>query len=308
MSRNEKDFPSTKVRVKQFMELVYAYSVRNMTYDTDALNAFAGIQSCFEEGNNPVCHLQGIPLALGTTEKELESSELTFILNSFLTGLSWHPDDGRAHLSSRRAHFPSWSTAGWTGTKFYAKVLPDHLWIRNYVQDCSIEIENNVHHSLKQLIDVLRMFHASRSISQDSPEANAIYHRLTTPIALVLYAPTFESSLFTTTNPHQSWETAKLLGYPLQNYLGNNIKDEYMPFTYQSLIHGLVNNSLGCVLLGVVSGGFEGAILSAQILIVRWSGTDTASRIGIFQITLTHGSDEVLEQFNRLPMRKFRLV
>lgn len=98
----------------RYMGIVEKYTARDLTYDSDSLNAFAGIIRKFETATVAVNQIWGVPFCCGEDEKETS--------DSFLNGLVW------AHKSNninsrcyprRRPEFPSWSWAGWAGEVLY---------------------------------------------------------------------------------------------------------------------------------------------------------------------------------------------
>lgn len=100
------------------------YSTKDLTYPSDALNAFSGILRAFEDLEHPVYHLWGVPVLppvfRGSSRDELsgKSKELNDTVpiarsssDGFIVGLCWK----NSGLTTRRSLFPSWSWAGWKG-------------------------------------------------------------------------------------------------------------------------------------------------------------------------------------------------
>ncbi|KAL5391828.1 hypothetical protein DPSP01_001118 [Paraphaeosphaeria sporulosa] len=92
-----------------FWAAVKEYSLRCMTFDTDALAALEGILRRFQASPAFVYNIFGIPLVL----EEGARGENDALLNArlFVAGLSWY-HNGAAR---RRIQFPSWTWAGWEG-------------------------------------------------------------------------------------------------------------------------------------------------------------------------------------------------
>ena len=90
-------------------ERITEYVKRDLTYSSDALQAFDGILSKFEAMENSVPSICGIPL-FATDDDDITSS--------LIVGLSWRilmrtsPSELKRH-QWRRPGFPSWSWAGW---------------------------------------------------------------------------------------------------------------------------------------------------------------------------------------------------
>jgi hypothetical protein len=82
--------------LRNLYNLLFDYFGRQMTYETDTINAFQGVFQLFERRRN-IQHFYGLP----------------FLVNhqsSFIKSLLW-----RAKCTSRQPGFPSWSWAGWRG-------------------------------------------------------------------------------------------------------------------------------------------------------------------------------------------------
>lgn len=96
-------------RIQEFSKIIEQYSMRILTFDTDSLNAFAGVSRYFQDCNPAVAHIFGIPFipSLMSTNN-LERAE-----NYIFYSLAWfHTKDTTPR---RREHFPSWTWAGWVG-------------------------------------------------------------------------------------------------------------------------------------------------------------------------------------------------
>jgi hypothetical protein len=83
-------------------ELITSYTQRNLTYDSDILNAFDGVLEEFGHQNPPIRSHWGVPLP----------RDESGYFNAMLIGLCWshYVQSGGSY---RRPGFPSWSWAGW---------------------------------------------------------------------------------------------------------------------------------------------------------------------------------------------------
>lgn len=92
-----------------FWAAVKAYSLRRMTFDSDALTALDGILRRFQASPSFVYNVFGIPIVL----EEGPSGDKDALLDPrlFIAGLSWH----HGGTARRRQDFPSWTWAGWEG-------------------------------------------------------------------------------------------------------------------------------------------------------------------------------------------------
>jgi hypothetical protein len=90
-------------RFSEFMDHIENFSGRNLSLETDSLNAFAGILRTFERVSPPINNFYGLPIVSGTA------------LQSFTHSLTWihHHDHNKPGSIMRRSGFPSFSFAGW---------------------------------------------------------------------------------------------------------------------------------------------------------------------------------------------------
>ncbi|KAI8723103.1 NACHT domain-containing protein [Fusarium sp. LHS14.1] len=96
------------------------YTERHLTHDYDILNAMLGVMEVAAERKDPVYHLCGVPIDLGSFS---ETGGLT-LLERFLAGLCWSVSSG-----TRREGFPSWSWTGWKGRAHRPNLLSD--WFKS---------------------------------------------------------------------------------------------------------------------------------------------------------------------------------
>lgn len=93
-----------------FLGYVEDYCSRDLSYDQDSLNAFAGIIRSFRMRKNPVFQLCGVPYP-GEAQTGKRSAY-------FETGLAWKHKRTCWDVIQpprRRVDFPSWTWAGWAG-------------------------------------------------------------------------------------------------------------------------------------------------------------------------------------------------
>ncbi|KAL7918816.1 heterokaryon incompatibility domain-containing protein [Trichoderma austrokoningii] len=110
-------FENTLDMFMRYLTAVEDYTPRQLSYQHDSLNAFAGIIKKFERAPHPIIQLWGIPT---TIEYRYQAERY------FVQGLCWnhayscwgHEEPRRP---SRRPDFPSWSWAGWAGKVNYTK-------------------------------------------------------------------------------------------------------------------------------------------------------------------------------------------
>jgi hypothetical protein len=102
-----RDLRSHRGKLPTLLQYLEEYSKRELTYPSDALNAFLGVLRAFEKQESPVRHYWGVPI-LRTLSSP--ASEPVSALQGFLRGLCWSSSEA---TTTRRSHFPSWSWTGW---------------------------------------------------------------------------------------------------------------------------------------------------------------------------------------------------
>ncbi|KAL2068340.1 hypothetical protein VTL71DRAFT_16438 [Oculimacula yallundae] len=104
----------------KIMDYVSRYTQRQLSYQSDALNAIQGIFRVFEKLQYPTYQLMGIPMEplsdpSGFAPRSKLGSTLRSPEDEFMTGLMWHHKFFQPGRSYRRSGFPSWTWAGWEG-------------------------------------------------------------------------------------------------------------------------------------------------------------------------------------------------
>lgn len=99
-------------RPQHLLDQVQEYSRRNISYDSDSLKAFLGVlhhwETRLEKTKEPMSHLWGLPM--------ITSSWCPWRVHFYFIWSHTCRD------AVRRRDFPSWSWAGWTGTKVFNEV------------------------------------------------------------------------------------------------------------------------------------------------------------------------------------------
>lgn len=148
-------------KLVRFMGMVEQYTARDLTYDTDSLNAFTGIIRKFVTSETSLSQICGVPfLPRGG-----------YVFGSFIDGLGWS-HKASACDPQRRPEFPSWSWAGWAGGIEYErrsrKGEPQGL---GAACECFIELDGRLKVDPSAYID------EAKGVSQDAIRPAAIYLR-----------------------------------------------------------------------------------------------------------------------------------
>ena len=110
----------------KFLTHLMNFTSRNLTYESDALNAFSGIAQSFQNvqfSPTPIHHLWGLPLEFPSPGVSRQIQRL-----SLVNSLTWfHEVADGAPAPQRRHGFPSWSWSGWKG-KVVIQRLFDEDW------------------------------------------------------------------------------------------------------------------------------------------------------------------------------------
>lgn len=117
-------FPSQTVGMGagEIFGRIEEYLRRDLSYDTDILNAFIGILQQGRLSSKPICHMWGLPWAIGPIDNSYKEESflkaLMWIPRSMLyqSGTGWHTLPGMRDMK-RRPEFPSWTWAAWQGIR-----------------------------------------------------------------------------------------------------------------------------------------------------------------------------------------------
>ncbi|KAK8072908.1 RNase H domain-containing protein [Apiospora saccharicola] len=140
------------------LDHINVYCRRQLTYQSDALNAFQGVIGKHERGPYAIQHHWGVPIYEQSAEEENEKIPLSLpklalkqqlgsreimagesTLSKFAAGLTW----GFTQYSTdyrRRSEFPSWSWTGWEPTK-WERAMYSPVYKSSDIGDMSIWIE-----------------------------------------------------------------------------------------------------------------------------------------------------------------------
>jgi hypothetical protein len=141
----------------RYLEHVHQYSSKNLSFEEDALEAFAGITSYLQRARDPIFQVWGVPFWYPRGRAAVE------VCKSIAVGLFWRhirgqdPDSKKPY---RRPGFPSWSWAGWVGQveflvpvsypMFDLKVIGVHL---EYESEDPVKLNNVFSSSARMMRD-----------------------------------------------------------------------------------------------------------------------------------------------------------
>jgi hypothetical protein len=98
---------------------VRAFTSRNLSYDSDSLNAFLGAAARYSTNNDGLCLLVGMPVWAGVFANKKPGLQNTFALSVTAWTHAGQRTEKNAEMyvvdCPRRAQFPSWTWAGWKG-------------------------------------------------------------------------------------------------------------------------------------------------------------------------------------------------
>lgn len=85
--------------------LLFSYSKRELSFDSDALNAVSGILKAWSRNDLRYSHIMGLPVVLPQASKRDADS----LFLSLWDALTWYIGLGHLHAGVRRDGFPTWS-------------------------------------------------------------------------------------------------------------------------------------------------------------------------------------------------------
>jgi hypothetical protein len=266
-------------RLKGLWELIVEYSNRNLTYDSDALKALAGICRVFEEGEYPIYNLQGLPV-VPFTESGSSSSTMELV-----SALCWHHDVPRK--ACRRMQFPSWTWAGWTSriehpdsTNTDVSFEVDSRHVRIGYEDGHLATLEELRESLQVLhLETSRNRHFTRVGRSDDDIRDIIGKERdwSGPKTIMLYAPAVAAKHFQFPD-YRRWEGGTFAGLDL-HFEADRYEDKMIlsPIEFGK---GLVAGTLGCILLRVDNKVEGYRNRRAHLLLFQWQEGSEAQRIG----------------------------
>lgn len=90
------------------------YTGRQLSYDTDILNAFGGILKLHAACDESIVTLWGSPIFMRHWNQRDALSDRENLTKGLFRGINWIPDDyNHDQLIERRDYFPTWCWAGW---------------------------------------------------------------------------------------------------------------------------------------------------------------------------------------------------
>jgi hypothetical protein len=107
---------TAEYNMRLLRDMTELYTERDLTYDTDSLNAFVGILRFFEHSKSPIATIWGVSLLRSL---DAEGEDLIKEINaSFVASLAWSHEakfiaNNTLINPRRRDGFPSWSWCGW---------------------------------------------------------------------------------------------------------------------------------------------------------------------------------------------------
>lgn len=108
---------NVRSQLRGLNEHIREFSKRNLTHDTDTLEAFKGIVGLYRQ-TTQLHLLHGIPIWIGDLTAKISGAQITFALSV----CSWYHRTGTSlsmfvsDACRRKPQFPSWTWAGWAGT------------------------------------------------------------------------------------------------------------------------------------------------------------------------------------------------
>ncbi|KAI0546740.1 HET-domain-containing protein [Xylaria curta] len=150
------------------------YNKRQLSYSSDALNAFRGVFHMFERQSPPLLHCGGVPLLNNDFDDQVSTS-VTDLLG-FLRGLCWiAPWEDTVR---RRPGFPSWSWTGWQcpggGIGFHELNFPIYCSLSWFYTDCDDRtVEDPIEYGCET--DVIKQYRADKVRFSILPSPGALY-------------------------------------------------------------------------------------------------------------------------------------
>ncbi|CAO2658252.1 Nn.00g059750.m01.CDS01 [Neocucurbitaria sp. VM-36] len=250
-----------------FLFTVQKYSVRDLSFEADALRAFAGVMHFLERALS-IYNVAGLPYLQG------QDDELSLEVQLF-SSICWIHS---SLPSRRRPMFPSWTWAGWSGGAY---------WLRFSYRNRPIQTPCLRNARLESL-DGEVVAPASLTDSSATGDLQTLLDSIIALLFEVLVVPAGDIAYCKpTTNSHTNNNTL------LQLEIRDLFCDGWLAAPYSNLLPNIASGIWSCLFMGTLIGGGN---YQRFLLIVEWLDDETAQRIGAFQ---THSNDP--EEENRSP-------
>lgn len=174
---------SVEASILSYAEMVAQYTMRELTYPSDGLNAFRGAANALTEFNPPVYNVAGIPFVVyGDDEDSLTEATFSYGLSWRSLALSGNKLEACSDVPS--SEFPSWS---WGDVRKWRVSWTSHDDDLNhrlaasaigYPRSVHIEFNAHGHKDLVHLADFAEAYRASPQRSQRDPTALCFKARL----------------------------------------------------------------------------------------------------------------------------------
>jgi Heterokaryon incompatibility protein (HET) len=262
----------------RYLEHVHQYSSKNLSFEEDALEAFAGITSHLQRARDPIFQAWGVPFWYPRGKAAAE------VCKSIVVGLLWRniPDrDPKSKKPYRRPGFPSWSWAGWVGqVEFLIPV--SYPMFESKVVGVHLEYESG------NLVKLNNVFSNPSRVMKDFSAPLALHlEALVTPISSIAIDDPFQPSL---------WNIA---GFPAVVNLSQGGHEEFAILEYFS------TGSWELILCGTEEFHWYSEKPGISLIIIE-NHKDSASRIGT--VVVECGNVEKFKKSVKMEMRTIRLI
>ncbi|KAF2828848.1 HET-domain-containing protein [Ophiobolus disseminans] len=267
----------------RFEQMVEQYSRRQLTHETDALNAFLGVMHHLRQSSSAVHTLYGLPFL--QVDNNIPWSSLDSHVNDSLDSfnrtvacsLSWYPRHDSPDPEfpyPRRSMFPSWTWVGWHG--------PAKFFHANYSAECRF-------HARKVQFETSLGGVPNLPTLLQSGDRRSIQDVLDTVTIVQFEAPIISADIILETevppkrdvgdskSPLMYIETLKIAGRHLESW--SNPGD--------AILHDLIENVRQGIWSCLILSGHESVLEHGGfVLVVQWEEDKiTAERVGAFVFT-----------------------
>jgi hypothetical protein len=253
-----------------FATTLRMYSIRQITKESDTLDAFLGVFNHIRRSRPTTQLLRGLPFF--KTSEEIPPVELIDSFEKIVAAaLSWYSDEEFDSPQRRHSTFPSWTWAGWSGSMIF--------WLRTIEGD-------NYHPFLRHA----RLESSSGQIVVSSAlYKDNIQHELDTVTLIQFEAPVIPAASFSFTGgpltDTGSGDSMHPKGLKIR-VAGRELSlDEHLRiYTSDQLIENIRKRRWSCFLL-CSQEEVDRRLFMGFALVVHWKADQvTAERIGSFRI------------------------
>jgi len=268
------------------LDHIQEYTSRQMSYESDSLNALSGLLNMFTNANKRFQHIWGIPFEICKQGDRVHyGNTLTQQTHqSFVASMLWVHENNSKYFQvghNRRTHFPSWSWSGWEGTVTWLTRLPrkDYLKMdfRSFIR---INVKSESGPGETSVSNYVGIHEADTSLFRDSNACRGLWFSAPYLRLTKLNIESDGSYELKFHHPHKLFDNKT-----------SDVARVYLSISAESAMNLFAQNNLGCLLIACIDFKRSKHMTRYFVLLVS-TAVDKLERVGLLQLDTDYGSLE----------------